>query len=349
MKVRTANTLAAAIAVTTAAFASMAQANPQVDSTQYQQCIMEHLATAAPDTTVSELKARCESLSQSISVAASEQPAEQTQTPFEHRYTVEHETRDELFVLQPHKPNYLLPISHSFSRNYVTDGDQTYKLDSNEVQFQISLKTPVAQGLFHENGDLYFAYTNRSWWQAYNSDISSPFRETNHEPEVFYSFTTDHDLFGMKVRNLTLGLSHQSNGKGGDRSRSWNRVYASVLMEKGNFYLHLKPWFRLKEKEKDYVGDPNGDDNPDINKYMGNGELSMFYKFSNEHSLSLMLRNNLRKDNKGAAQLGWSFPLPGAERLRGYVQYFNGYGESLVDYNESVSRLSIGFMLTDWL
>ena len=104
----------------------------------------------------------------------------------------------------------------------------------------------------------------------------------------------------------------------------------------------MKVWYRIPEDEED-------DNNPDIEDYLGNFELRPVYKWR-KHTLGIMWRNNLDFDeNRGAIELNWSFALWATDRIRGYVQYFNGYGQSVIDYNASASTLGLGLLLTDWL
>ena len=222
----------------------------------------------------------------------------------------------------------------------------TDQLQNVEAKLQISLKIALNQSdLFRENDGLYFGFTTQSWWQVYAGDLSSPFRETNYQPELFYMTDLDWQIFGGNA-GFAVGVEHQSNGRTQLLSRSWNRAYVKFLYEKENFALSLRPWYRLNEDDKDSPSDPDGDDNPDIEKYMGHFELASAYRY-HDHEFSFMGRNNLRSDNKGAIELGWSFPLYG--NLRGYIQYFNGYGESLIDYDNSQERIGFGVLLTDML
>jgi phospholipase A1 len=81
--------------------------------------------------------------------------------------------------------------------------------------------------------DLWFGYTQNSFWQAYNRAASSPFRETNYQPELM--LTTPLNLtWACWTRYLTLGLNHQSNGQTSTLSRSWNRIYAEVGRRKAS-------------------------------------------------------------------------------------------------------------------
>ena len=78
---------------------------------------------------------------------------------------------------------------------------------------------------------------------------------------------------------------------------------------------------------------------------MGNIEVRGAYKF-NRHTISMMLRNNLQSGfSNGTFEVDWSFPI--YRRVRGYAQYFNGYGESLIEYHESTNRIALGVSLTD--
>ena len=109
-----------------------------------------------------------------------------------------------------------------------------------------------------------------------------------------------------------------------------------------NFYFSIKPWWRIPEQS-------GGDDNPEITDYMGNFEFQGVYKIK-RHTLGLMFRNNLEFEggrNRGAVQLDWSFPITG--KLRGYLQWFNGYGESLIDYDARVNSIGAGVQISDWL
>jgi phospholipase A1 len=268
------------------------------------------------------------------------------ENPVDQRLKAEDKGDDNPFVIIAHRPNYLLSYSHNFTPNNEPFSDEQGQIDDSEIKFQISLKYKVIESIFPDNGDLYFAYTNQSYWQAFNDDLSSPFREIDHEPEFWFQFQPELKIDKLEFSAISVGFSHESNGRGGRQSRSWNRVYLNLGFEMDRLILDLKSWYRLPEDEKTDPEEPHGDDNPNIEKYMGHGELTLAYHI-NGNTFSAIWRNNLRRRNKGAIELGWSFPL--FRRLKGYVQYFNGYGESLIDYDAYTNRIGVGFLLTDWL
>lgn len=228
---------------------------------------------------------------------------------------------------EPYKFNYLLPANVSLKSE---DGHTK----RTEAKFQISFKKLIFDDLYFKDLDLYFSYTQQSFWQVYDSDNSRPFRESNYEPALFFSYPID--TYNLFFDRVNFGYVHQSNGGDLSKSRSWDRLFIEGVYAYDNFVFGLKAWYRIKE-------DASKDDNPDILNYMGYGELSMGYLF-NQHLLTLTLRNNLKSDNKGAIILDYSYPI--YKNLYLYVQYFSGYGESLIDYNRSIDRIGVGLLFT---
>lgn len=249
--------------------------------------------------------------------------------------------------IRANQPVYLLPAFWTSSKNELPSSpnpqntettDQNLK--STEAKFQISLKTKAAENLIGNNGDLWLGYTQSSRWQVYNSEESRPFRETNYEPEASLIFRTNYELLGLNGRLLGMTFNHQSNGRSDPLSRSWNRVMLNLGLERGNFAMMIRPWYRIEEDAKD-------DNNPDIKDYMGRGDITGFYRW-NDHEFSLMLRHSLKggDDSHGAAQFDWAFPIKG--KLRGHFQLFDGYGESLIDYNHRATYVGLGVSLMNW-
>lgn len=248
-----------------------------------------------------------------------------------------------LFSLSQHGQNYLLPVSYVSNPNSITlDGVGEESIDNIEAKYQISIKTPF---LLQEDdlSGLYFGMTLVSYWQIYNAETSRPFRETNYEPELFYQFNSDISLLGYKFDLFRIGINHMSNGQDGLKSRSWNRIVATALFSDKNTAYYLKTWYRLPEDDKEFPLDPSGDDNPDINDYYGRIELGFGLQFG-EFNLYSKLRNNLSlKDNRSGVELNLTYPIN--KRYDFLLQYFNGYGDSLIDYNRHQQRVSAGIQL----
>ncbi|XQW86898.1 phospholipase A [Thalassotalea piscium] len=316
-----------------------------------QKCVMAQYENASDEITLAELRNICNKdlkFKEEIEKIAVTGKENVKLGVISRRVLNEKETEFKPYVITPHKLNYILPVYSTNAINkaaYNSISSYEENLSDLETFFQISLKVPLNnRSLFIEGDGLYLGFTLQAWWQIYAKNISKPFRETNYQPELFYLAPFSWNPFYGNTGFL-IGIEHQSNGKSQGFSRSWNRAYVGFLFEKDNFALKLKPWVRLSENEKKYPLDPSGDDNPDIEDYMGHFELEMAHKWD-DYELSFLGRQNFDK-NKGAVQLGFTFPLWG--KLRGYANVFSGYGDSLIDYNYRQTRYGLGIALTNIL
>lgn len=289
---------------------------------------------------------------ETVEVLELREPAADDTSAIDRRIQMEEKTKGNPFSIEPHRPMYIMPGVYSSDpntdvyRSFIREGE----VKAVEAQFQISFKLLLWPRIFGDNVDLYAGYTQLNMWQVYNNDVSSPFRETNYQPELFFRARMNTHILGAKLRLTTLSFEHQSNGRTIPLSRSWNRIIVGIVMEKGHFYWNLRGWIRLAEDDKDNPLDPIGDDNPDILDFMGNGDLLVVfvpYRLP-KHTVSVFFRPTLRSDFRAAFQAEWSFPTH-LHKLRAYVQFFTGYGQSMIDYNHKQTRIGVGLMMTNWL
>lgn len=255
--------------------------------------------------------------------------------------------------LAGYRENYILFATYEDDPNGNVDGFREVK--HLELKFQLSLRYRIVD-LGPRNGKVVFGYTNTSFWQVYNWSESAPFRTTDHQPELFYEWHVTESKAATPRQYSRLGVVHQSNGEGVRLSRSWNRLFGEYLagwidknapMVPGSSspvpgrFLSVRAWLNFQYDEIR---------NPKINKYMGYFELrgERVWGGRRRPRLMAMLRNNLRIDgNRGAIQVDFSWGLPWRwEDLRLRMQYFNGYGESLIDYDHNSNRIGLGLELT---
>ena len=231
------------------------------------------------------------------------------------------------FNIYPHHENFLFPLSYDIKKK-----EDRKQLES---KFQLSIKKPISYNFFGFNETVNLGYTHSSFWQIYS--YSSPFRETNYRPEIFVNIP-----YGKRdktaLKGFTFGLIHESNGQPEETSRSWNRLYLESYFQTSNLFLVPKIWYRFPEKD---------DDNPDILDYMGYGDLTLIYPYK-KHTFKLLLRNNLKldEDNKGFVQFDWNFPFFNSKNTFAYIQLSSGYGDSLIDYDKEINRVSFGISLS---
>lgn len=213
------------------------------------------------------------------------------------------------------------------------------------ARFQVSLKFRV----FNRNTrialleKLYLAYSQSSLWDLESS--SKPFRDSSYRPGVFFldENVSQWPFAGSRL-GLQAGLEHESNGKDGTASRSINIVFVRPAL---TFPLAREYQLTVAPKIYHYL---DKEENPEIDRYRGNVDFLVRLGREDGWLFDATLRRGFASDS-GSVQVDASYPLRVATfgNLGGYLhlQYFNGYGESLIDYDRKLrSQFRVGLMVT---
>ena len=213
------------------------------------------------------------------------------------------------------------------------------------AKFQVSLKfrvfNPDTKTPFLEK--LYLAYSQTSIWDL--DTASKPFRDSSYRPSIFFlDDRVSQWPFASSRLGFQGGVEHESNGRDADASRSINIAFvrpAFTFLLGGDYALTLAP------KIYHYL---DKSENPDIDDYRGHADFLIRFGQEDGWLIDTTIRRG-RNSDLGSVQLDLSYPLrkPTFGNLSGYLhlQYFNGYGESLVDYDQRLRpQFRIGLMVT---
>jgi len=224
-------------------------------------------------------------------------------------------------------------------------------VDKAEFKFQASFKTElisrqgferagVTRALGHVGIDsvrLWFGHTQKMDWQAFNHGSSRPIRDANYEPEAILTLGTGNPGNGLKLINL--GLVHESNGLEQFEHRGWSRVYAQGGWEWDRVSVLARAWHVIHESD---------DDNPNIRRFTGSGDLVTRYQSAGGYVISALMRRNVHTA-RGFVQLDWATPrLNLFGELKLHAQLSSGYGETLIDYNHRQTTIGVGVSFGDW-
>ncbi len=228
-----------------------------------------------------------------------------------------------------------LPVFTMFGDNYLITGTSlnkgTFQPRTSDAKFEIGFKQRLTNvglpfGIFP-----YISYRQKSFWNVYLESL--PFRETNYNPSIgLVKFIVNEKEVTDVFR---LAVEHESNGRDEENSRTWNYLSLTYLKPLGKKWQILsKAWLPFAEMEG----------NEDITSYRGYFYIKTTYRPIKNAFIDLHVQPSFKDELRGFVKLGLSFKISERSNQFLYVQYFGGYSEDLINYNQSVSNLRIGIV-----
>lgn len=227
------------------------------------------------------------------------------------------------------------PFFGLYKDNYFTVGAPVGRKPTREncdVKFQISLSIRLTNATLPWHTYLYLFYTQKTFWNVFEE--SMPMRDLNFNPGI--GWTKPFFVKGRYAGKLSLIVEHESNGRDGPESRSWNRVSlsGSAIINRW-LMVHAKFWIPIID----------GMNNKDILHYAGLYQSGFVANTTDNRwkfGLTLVKRKGNFFNYNTIVDICWR--VSKKTNLDLFAQYYNGYGENLIDYNKYHSRLRVGII-----
>ncbi len=228
------------------------------------------------------------------------------------------------------------PYFTLFRDNYfilgTTIGEKPTRTNS-DVKFQISIAQRLTKSTLPWNTYLFLTYSQKCMWNIFEESL--PMRDFNFNPGIGLG-----KLLIVKDRligKMMLMVEHESNGRDGEDSRSWNKISlsASIFVDP-QFMVHGKVWIPIID----------GQNNKDILKYSGIYQTGIQVTSKDKRfgmAITLVKRQGFNLNFNTIIELNYKLFKKDNQYL--FLQYYNGYGENLLDYNKFHSRLRAGIVI----
>lgn len=227
------------------------------------------------------------------------------------------------------------PYFGLYKDNYFTVGIPTNhrpNSHNSNVKFQISLAIRLTEATLPWNSFLFLSYSQKCIWNVFEESL--PMRDLNYNPAIGWSkpfFNKD-----RYIGKLSIMLEHESNGRDSIQSRSWNKVSfsGSALIDE-QLMVHAKFWIPIID----------GENNKDILKYCGIFQTGVVVKTNNKKcsfALTLVKRSGFKLNFNTIFDFTYQPSLKSPLNI--FAQYYNGYGENLLDYNQYRSQFRVGIL-----
>lgn len=227
------------------------------------------------------------------------------------------------------------PYFGLYKDNYFVFGPSLRHPDAQNtnIKFQISVAQKLTRSTLPFGTYLYLFYSQKCFWNVL--ETSFPMTDLNFNPGIGIAKPIfQHNRYMGKV---ALIAEHESNGKDGDASRSWNKIsLAANVLISPNASVHGKFWIPLVD----------GENNRDITRYMGIYQIGTQFmtpdrKFNG--SVTMVKRSGWNLNFNTIVEVGMRMWKNANEYL--FLQYYNGYGEGMLDYNKYHSQIRVGLQI----
>lgn len=222
-----------------------------------------------------------------------------------------------------------------YKDNYIVLGSDLLRhpdKDNSDAKFQISVMQRLTNSVLPFRTYLFLTYTQLAFWDVFQE--SFPFRDINFNPTVGLGKPLIYN--NRYLGDISLQIEHESNGKDSTNSRSWNKIsFSGVFYINSHWTYFAKLWIPFVD----------GENNPDLVKYKGYGVFSLNYNQRDRYSLSFIV--NPRSGGFGNMNMTFnaSYRLFKNENQYLFFEFYNGYGEGLLDYKEFHQRFRLGFVI----